>query len=653
MRGQKSPAARGRSLVPAVRQRGCAVLMMVAITLPVYGQDQPFTVQRPTTIGPIRSYMAPTVAPVHLTNSNRLYTLIRAGNLYLSLEDAIALAIENNLNLEIDRYGPLLSESALERAKAGGPLRGVPTGTSIIQSVDSGLGVNGSTVAAGLSGGGGGGGGGGSNTTIQQVGVAAPNFDANWQGGFNFGHLTYPEANTVVAQTEALTDSVRTYQNVVQQGLVTGGIVQYTSYEQHLKENAPSDVLNPAVGPYMSLIYRQSWLQGFGVALNSRGIRIAEINTRASREAFRSQLFNLVVSVTNQYWNYTSARDELRLRQRALEITQKFREDTQYEISVGALAGVELPRAEAEVANRRQDLAIAQATMRQQADLLKEALSHTEDPALEAAEIIPLDHMEVPEIEDLPPLRTLLAGALENRPDVAIATFKDQTDALNLAGTTNPLLPSLSTTLRTFNRGGAGTPQGTGGTPNPAFIGGYGTALGQIFRRDFPSESAQVSFSMPFGNRGSQADYAIDQLQYRQGQLQSQRDNNQILVEIARATGALRQARSRYSTARDTRVLQEQLLAAEQQKSYGTATFNYIMVDQRALLASQLAEMNAITNYTRTRAMLDQVLGETLTKNHISLEEGLSGRVSRQSRPPELAPERPAAAAANKGAGAK
>ena len=631
------------------RNLGIAAGIWAAGALAAYGQGQPFAVERPNVIGPIRSYMAPTIPPVRLTNSSRLYTLIRSGNLYLSLEDAIALAIENNLNLEIDRYGPLLSESALERTKAGGPLRGVPTGTSIISSVDSGLGVNGSTQAAGLSIGNGGGGGGGGNTTIQQVGVVAPNFDANFQGGESFGHQTYPEFNTVVAQTEALVDSARTYSNTVQQGLATGGILQYTSFEQHLRENAPSDVLNPAVAPYMSLIYRQQWLQSFGVALNTRGIRIAEINLRASRESFRSQLFNLVVNVMNQYWALVAARDELRLRQRALDITQKFRDDTRYEISVGALAGVELPRAEAELSSRRQDLSIAQSTMRQQADLLKEALSHAADPALESAEIIPLDHMEVPETEDIPPLRTLLTSALENRPDVAIAKFKDQTDELNLAGTTNPLLPTLYSTLRNTDRSGAGVPQASGGIPDPYFVGGYGKALGQIFRRDFPNESAQVVFSAPLGNRSAQADYAIDQLQYRQGQLQSQRDNNQILVDIARSVGALQQARVRYSTARDTRVLQEQLLAAEQQKSYGTATFNYIMVDQRALLAAQLSEMNAVTNYTRTRAMLDQVLGETLSKNHITLEEGLSGRVNRPSRAPELAPERPGGGSKNAG----
>ena len=146
------------------------------------------------------------------------------------------------------------------------------------------------------------------------------------------------------------------------------------------------------------------------------------------------------------------------------------------------------------------------------------------------------------------------------------------------------------------------------------------------------------------GNRAAQADYGIDQLKYRQGQLQGQRDDNQILVDISSGAIALRQARARYETARESRVLQEELLAAEQQKSYGTATFNYVMVDQRALIAAQLAELTATNAWARARVMLDQSLGLTLEKSHITLEEGLNGKVSRPSRIPDVPPAGPPAA---------
>ena len=600
-----------------------------------HAQNQPFTIQRPTMPIPIRSYMAPVVPPIRLNNSGRLYSLIRAGNLYLSVPDALALAIENNLSLEVDRYGPLLAESALNRAKAGGPFRGVPPASAQVGSVDSGLGVNGTVQSAGLNTGGGSRGGvGGGGTSIQQVGAITPNLDPVLQNTTTIGHLSQPQSNTIQSQTNALVQSVHTYNSVVTQGLLTGGSLVFVDYEQYLKENSPSDNLNPAVGPHMDLQFRQNLLQGFGPKLNDRTIRISQINTTASREVFRSRLLNLVVSVLNLYWDLVSARDDVKLRQHALEITQKFYDDTKYEISIGAIPAIQLTRAEAELASRRQDVVIARSMVQQRAILLKAALTHTEDAALEAAEIIPLDGIEVPETEDLPPLRQLVAAAVAKRPDVAVSKFRDQTDEINLAGTANPLLPTLQMTALTYNRGVSGSPQNSGA--NPYFVGGYGTAVGQIFRRDFPNNQANAYLYIPFGNRQAQGDYGIDQLQFRQSQLQGQKDTNQIVVDIASQMTALTQAHARYSTARDTRILQEQLLAADQKRASGVATFNIIMADQRALIAAQIAELNARTACARARVSLDQVLGETLEANNISLEEGLRGHVERESRIPEI-----------------
>ena len=241
-----------------------------------------------------------------------------------------------------------------------------------------------------------------------------------------------------------------------------------------------------------------------------------------------------------------------------------------------------------------------------------------------------------PEDETLPPLRDLVNRALAKRPDVAVAKYLDQTNQMNLIGTTNPLLPSLQLSFDTYNRGVAGTPQLSGGRPNDYFVGGFGNAIGQVFRRNFPNEIGTVSFSIPFNNRPAQADYGIDQLQYRQSQLRGQRDQNQIVVDISSQMAAVTQARARYATAKNTRILQEQLLAAEQKKSYGAATYSVVMTDQRALIVAQLSEQTALAAYDRAKIGLDQVLGETLDRNHITVEEGLAGRVSRESRPAEV-----------------
>jgi outer membrane protein TolC len=316
--------------------------------------------------------------------------------------------------------------------------------------------------------------------------------------------------------------------------------------------------------------------------------------------------------------------------------------DTRYEIRVGAIPAVEISRAEAEEASRRQDVAIAQVALRQQSDLLKEAISHTADPLLELAEIIPLDSIDVPENEELPPLRDLLKTALAKRPDVAVSKLRDVTSEINLSGTTNPLLPSLQVVAQTYNRGLSG--EAGNSKTNPFFVGGYGSALGQILHRNFPNEVAGISFGIPFGNRQAQGDFGIDQLQFRQEQLRGQRDQNQILVDVSSQINALRQARSRYQTAKSTRILQEQLLEVEQRRAAGLNTMNIVMTDQRALLAAQLSELNALATYARARIGLDQVLGESLEKNGIDLDEGLVGKVSRESVLPAMVGNQPAAA---------
>lgn len=615
---------------------GCVVLPLSAQPTPVAIQP-PVAIERPST-PLVRAYLAPTVPPARLSNSLRLQSLIRAGNLYLTIQDALALAIENNINLEIDRYEPLLAQSAHERAKAGGAFRGVGNPSSSVNLVDAGLGVNGSLAAGGLLvGSGGGGGGGGGGAVIQQVGQITPVLDPILQNTSVFSHLSTPFPGQFVAGTPVLIDNVRSYQSNVQQGLITGGGIVLFNTEQYQHESSPFDNLNPAVAPYMGTYVYHSLLQGFGAKVNGRTIRITAINMTSSREQFRSQLLDLCANVLQRYWDLVNARDELQVRRQAVEVTQKFYDDTKYEISIGAMAPFELIRAEAELATRRQDVLVDQDTVEQRSIALKDLLSHAADPALENAQIIPLDQIEVPDQDNVAPFQDLLTMAMAKRPDVAVSNYRDQTDEINLIGTANPLLPSLSALAFTYDRGAAGTPQATGGGAAPNFVGSYGTALGQIFRRDFPNNGIGLSFSIPVRNSYAQGDFGYDQLQFRQGQLRGQKDKNQIAVDIANQTNALKQARAHYDVARNTRILQQQLLEADQKRATGTATFNTLMVDRRALIAAEVSVTSSLAAYAHARVSLDQVLGETLDRNNITLEEGLSGRVSRESRVPDVA----------------
>jgi outer membrane protein len=590
--------------------------------------QQPF-VERPQGSIVTRPYRQAQLPPVALSNSDRLHNLLRAGKLYLTLQDALALAIENNLDLQIDRYGPLSAEWDLERKKAGGPLKGVTSGNSVVNQVTSGQGANGELQAAGLTTGGGGGGGGVSNGSISQIGPITPNLDPVFQNTSVWSHTTAPEPNIFYYGTPSLIDISHKYQSFVQQGLITGGFVQVTGNESYLNENSPGDSINPSLVPIAQLYVQHNLLQGFGAGVNSRYIRIARKQMGAAAVTFRSQLTTLVQNVVNLYWNLVASQQDLQAKQDALRVSEKFNYDTKHELELGVIARVEIYRAEADLSSRKQDLVIAQETVSQQETQLKGLLSRTglEDPLLDSAQIVTLDRIQVPDLDDVPPLRTLVATALAHRPDVELDDINDEVSKLSATGTTNNLLPFLQARASTTNRAQSG-----GNNPEAEFppqqnlVGGIGNALGQIVRHDYTSRSGAIIFQPAIGNHLAQGDYGIDQLQLRQSDLVERRNRNQLVVDISNQVIALRQARARYTNAVATRELQATLLEKEQQKfSLGGSTIDLVLAAERSLSAAQYVEIAALSAYSQARVGLDQTLGLTLESNHVLVDQALKG----------------------------
>ena len=619
-------------------QKIFTVLVAWSCLLPPSRAQETLLVERPNAPVIVRPYMAPSVPPVRLKNSNRLRNLIRAGKLYLTVQDAIALAIENNLDLEVDRYGPIVAEWQVERQQAGGPLRGVTGGNTLVNQATSGQGIAGSQQSAGLTGGGNNNGGSGAGAaTVSQIGPITPNLDAVLQNATAFSHTTTPQPNTLQSQTPSLIDTRHIYDTFVQQGLLTGGFVQASANESYLKENTPTDILNPSVAPVVQVFMRHNFLQGFGTDVNSRFIRVAQKNVGLSQETFRSQLLNLVANVLNLYWDLASQYEDVKARQLSLGVAQKFYHDTKRQIELSALAKVDIYRAEGELTTRKQELAISQSTVHQQENLLKNAISRNglEDPLVDEAEVVPVDHIQVPEQEELPGLRELVAKAMAKRPDVALARINQETAEISALGTANGVLPFLVALGAVTDRGLAGraNPQPNGITADPYYVGGLGTALGQVFRHNFPDWRVAGGFEGIIHNRVAQGDYGVDQLQLRQNELITRRSMNQLVVDISNQVIALRQARARYSQAVDTRVLDEQLLEKEQRKfSLGASTINDVVVAQRSLATARAAEVASLATYSRARVAFDQVLGETLDNNNVSISEALEGQVARESR---------------------
>jgi hypothetical protein len=602
--------------------------------------QQPF-VEKPKDPVIWRPYRTPAVPSVLLANSDRLHKLMRAGRLYLTLPDAIALAIENNLDLQVDRYGPLNAEWNLARQEAGGPLKGVTNGSSVTTQVVSGQGVAGAIQAAGLNQNLFAGNQGQGNGSISQIGPITPNLDPVLQSTMAYSHITTPNATNVqISHVGAIIDIDHTFQNQVTQGLITGGTARLSFNEAYQNENAPTDILNPSLLPSSTVTIRHSLLNGFGVGVNSRYIRVAQKNLVAANVTFRSQLNVLVQNVVNLYWDLASADEDLRAREAALKISEQFVSDTRHRIELGAIAKVDAFRAEADFSSREQDVAVARQNATQYANQMKSLISRVPDPMLDAAEIVTLDRMEVPPVDDLPPLRELVQTALTHRPDVELDKINNEAQDISSIGTVNNLLPVLQGTMQFTNKGLAGGVNPISGQlPAHYQIGGFGTALGQIFKQDYGSRQAQIVLFANLRNNSAQGDYGVDQLSLRQGDLVDRRNRNQMVVDISNQMIGVRQARSRYTNAVATRELQQNLLDKERQKfALGGSTIDLVIAAERTLSAATYAEIASLSTYSRARVALDQVLGLTLDKNHVSIEEALKGTVSKESKIPDAVP---------------
>ncbi len=578
------------------------------------------------------------VAPANLNNSPRLESLVRAGNLYLSMQDVIALVLENNIDIAIQRYGPFPAREGLRRTQGGGAIRTAPTPIYPGPASVSTLGVNVSAVGLAESGGVGSGGG-----IVVQYGTTPPSLDPFFVAYAGFQHATTPESNTLLGEVSSLVDNSRTYQLEYGQQFVTGTGAFLTFVSSRSSFNSPAFVLNPFTQGFLDLYVTQNLLQGFHVAVNNRYIRISKNNLKVTELQVKLQVITTISAVLNLYWDLVSFNEDVRIKEQALATAQKLYEDNKKQVAIGTLSAIEVTRAAAEVSAAKENLLIAQTNVAQQETVLKNALSRNgaASPWLDDVHIVPLDHIVVPEKEELKPIGELVEQALGKRPEIERTRINIQSSIINIAGTKNGLLPTLQAFFEATNNGLTGSvnalANGMAGVADPYVVGGYGNLLGQIFRRNYPNYSAGFSLNIPFRNRVAQADYVADQLALRQGELQLQRTISQVRVDIKNAMIEVQQARARYETAVATRVLAQQSLEAEQKKfQFGQSTIPLVVQAQRDLATDQSAEVQSMANYTHARIAFDEAVGQTLDVNGISMEEAASGHVVRQSVLPDL-----------------
>jgi outer membrane protein TolC len=574
--------------------------------------------------GIFQPYRQQPLAPALIENTPRLRDLIHDGKLELSLADALALALENNQDIAVQRYVLPIAKTDVLRTAGGQAARGI-SGALIPSGLSAGaLGAGVSAAASGAGVGNAGGiTGGGGAVQIGPVG----NFDPAVQFNFSWDRTASPLNTQVVAGIPTVTTSSTGYTGTFAQLFPTG-----TSYFLSLTGlRAGSDqkglLFNPDVVTRFSLGFNQPLLSGFGLLPNERFVMVARNNRRYSEESFRLQVITTVVQVENAYWDLAAFQQNIRVAEQSLAASRQLLDQNKKQAEVGTMAHLDVVSAESEVAAGERDLVVARTNLQIQETTMKKILSKKPDPALDAAQIEITTQLPEPRDADIPQVENALTNALTNRPDLREAQSNIQNQDISVSYTKNNLLPGLNT----FGLYAGSGLQGNTST----FVSGAADSLGQTFGADFPEYAGGMTISLPFKNRSAQADNLRAQLEKNQLQVGLQSTRNQIQLEVRQAIIGLIQGKAQVEAAHQAVRLAQETYDAEQKKlAAGVSTSYNVILRQRDLTTAQYAEVQAVDAYSKALVEMDRSIGATLDRNGIQFDDAVTGTVTKMPTPP-------------------
>jgi outer membrane protein len=608
---------------------------------------------------PIGPYTARHIGPPNLANTARIDQLMHDGKLFLSLDDAIALALENNLDIAIARYNLNIADTDVLRAKAGAAILGVPLG--IVQNTPGGgVGGIGAQVGSGTGGtslgaGGAGAGLGGLTGSTLGLGPLITSFDPILTGTLQEDHFSQQATSIFqgVLPGTSLAQNTGTVNFAYQQAFQWGTNLTVGFNNTRSTTNSFFSSLSPILNSGFKATLTQHLLQGFGFAPNTRFIRIAKNNRELSDVAFRLQIITSVDQIENMYWDLVYAYENQRVKEESLTFSQKTLSDTKKQVEIGSLAPIESVRAQSTVAADQQALTVAKTNLQLQQLLMKNALSRTlHDPALASAEVIPTSTMEVPENEQVQPTEDLVNEALRHRPELVESRIQLNSIELSNKAVRSALLPTLD--LFAYYGG-----SGVGGAQNPANLcsnGGsqsfgcsttpapevnYGSTLNQLVNSTAPDKGLGLQLNIPLRNRAAQAVQIRSELEYRQAQMALQQTENRVSIEVRNAQFAVEQNQASVASAKAAMDYARQSLDAEQKKyQFGTSTTTAVLQTRSALATSESTLMSAMAAYEKSRVELDRAVGTLLDHNGISIDDAARGQVTRMPNVPYVAPRK-------------
>jgi outer membrane protein len=596
----------------------------------------------------IAPYIGRAVPAPDFGNSPRVDQMIKDGKLYLSMADAITLALENNLDLAIARYNLPIADTDILRTKAGSSVRGVNTG--VVQGTPgggvggfgsgaSGAGAGGTTTGAG----GAGAGASGLVTSTLGAGPAVDSFDPNLSSTLTIEHLTQPLSNTVTTGVASLKQNVGTANFNYSQAWATGTALTVGFNNNRSTSNSVFTSLVPQLSSSFQARFRQHLLAGWGLATNNRFIRIAKNNREISDVAFRQQVITTVTQIQNIYWDLVNAYEDVRVKERSLGLAEKTLADNKKQVEIGTLAPIEVVRAQSQVATSRQDLIVSQTNLQLQQLLVKNAVARDlNDQALAGADVVPTDTMSLPKQEPVRPTEELITDALAHRPELAQSRIDLTNREINKKAARNGLLPTVdlvgwygASALAGEQNPASPLPPGTIRTT------GYGHAFTTLFGNDFPDYAVGFQLNIPIRNRAAQADQVRSELEYRQAQVRSQQLQNQIRIEVRNAQFAVQQNRARVDAAQAAVQLASETLDAEQKKyALGASTNILVLQAQRDVAQAETNLVAAKASYEKSRVELDRATGLTLTRLGIEIADAERGQVSKEPVVPGVEPRK-------------
>ncbi len=581
--------------------------------------------------------------PANAADSQRIRDLVRAGSLYLGLQDSLALAIENNLDVELERFAVSQGDTELERAQGGGTNRGLtytlqeaPVGVGgplspLVVAPASSNGPNGTSVPTNalelgvlgepvdnysMQGG-----------VAQSSGTPVPTYDPSVSGQLNWLHQSTLETNPGAYGTSNLVQQGFVANTGIQQGFSTGTQAAFNFDNLHQSTNATNNAYNPISGSSLGFTVTQPLLRGFGRALNRRFIRIAGNERKISSLLFQQQLILTVYGVIRLYTDFVALYEDVNVKEETLRYASKLLADTQVQVDEGTLAPVELTRAKAQVYSTEQDLINSRGLLEEQEIILKSVLTRDAGATLRGIRIVPTDTLAIPDKDEVRPLQDQVAEAVARRPDLGQARLQAENSRIGLEGSRNATKPEVDLVGTMQNNGLAGAATGYLAGTNLPLIGGYGTALGQALARDYPTYGIGLQVTLPIHNRIAEADLARDELQVKQSQIRVQQLQNQASLEVEDALIAMRRARASWEAAVQARKFQQESLEAEQTRFEVGASTAFFVIQYESLLAqARSTEVAAKSSYVKARAALDRATGSILEAHNISIDAALKGQ---------------------------